>query len=673
MTRKLQRLGLVVVVIAATAWVTPGNVGAVPPNVRPIGMVCTPGTTGTTHTFNLVAEAGYIDTPDGNSVYMWSYANADAPDNGHFQYPGPVLCVTQGEDVTVNLTNNLGEASSIVFPGQSQVSDSGGSAGMLTREAATGGGTVSYTFHAGGAGTYQYESGSDVAKQVEMGLYGALVVRPSAGANLAYDATTQFEPTREYLLVLAEIDPDLHHAVEVGSTYDFNSKVDRYFTINGRSFPDTILPNSSTLLPNQPYGALVRTSPDTPGSKPTLIRMINAGSLNHPFHPHGNHTVEIAKDGRQLLSPGGAPATTEHFGETINSGETEDFLLSWQDEGWNPVTKTFPVPPPNYLNVTFKDNNTWYSGSPYLGYKGTLPTGTVSQNICGEWYFPLHSHALNEFANYDAGFGGMGTLLRVDPPGGCFASPTSASIVNGVLKTGSVSGLAVDDATYYQVKPRTTTRTATTLTPGATTMAVTSSTGFPTTGPFPFYVRVENEVLGVTAVTGNNWTVTRGQLGTGAATHLGTTAGRAVTALANDWYGGFTGVANGAANLKVTYKGKNCASPTSATCTPPAIAAPIPRQTVKICNWTVPGSNKCSTPASPGWVTLPGLPAQPQNVGSTDVSSTWTLPGSAASYIGTGANTGQVRILVHTDRWIATSPTPFSTWGNLLTIQYDAP
>ena len=41
-----------------------------------------------------------------------------------------MLCVTQGETVVVNLTNNLPEASSIVFPGQdAQVTASGGSPG----------------------------------------------------------------------------------------------------------------------------------------------------------------------------------------------------------------------------------------------------------------------------------------------------------------------------------------------------------------------------------------------------------------------------------------------------------------------------------------------------------------------------------------------------------------
>jgi hypothetical protein len=72
-------------------------------------------------------------------------------------------------------------------------------------------------------------------------------------------------------------------------------------------------------------------------------------------------------------------------------------------------------------------------------------------------------------------------------------------------------------------------------------------------------------------------------------------------------------------------------------------------------------------------VMLPAPPAQPQGVGSTDTSSTWTLPGSANAYVGTGSNGGQVRVLVHTQRWTAPSPATFSTWGNLMALTYDAP
>ena len=39
---------------------------------------------------------------------------------------------------------------------------------------------VSYTFTAGEPGTYQYHSGTRPDLQVEMGMYGALIVRPTA-------------------------------------------------------------------------------------------------------------------------------------------------------------------------------------------------------------------------------------------------------------------------------------------------------------------------------------------------------------------------------------------------------------------------------------------------------------------------------------------------------------
>jgi hypothetical protein len=421
-------------------------------------MICTTGPS-----FDLTANTGYIETPDGNSVLMWSYS----PTGGHFQSPGPVLCVTQGQTVTVHLHNTLPEPVSVVFPGQEGVGASGGSAGLFTREAATGG-DVTYTFTAAQPGTYIYESGSDQAKQVEMGLYGALIVRPAGAPDHAYGGTvsTAFSPSREFLLLLADIDPDLHHAVETGGVYDINALHNRYFTVNGRAFPDTIQDNGVSWLANQPYGALVRVKPynATTNPLPALIRMANVGLLNHPFHPHGNHLVMIGQDGRQLLSPAGADASSQHFAETIGSGQTEDFLFSWTDQdSWDATSNPFPasVATPDWKNLTFKDSRTWFSGSPYLGAKGTLPVTVTSENVCGEWYFPWHSHALNEFTNFDEGFGGMGTLLRVDPTAGCTAFPTSTKIQAGTLRSGSFVNLGAQDTLYYQVNSTTSgTRTA---------------------------------------------------------------------------------------------------------------------------------------------------------------------------------------------------------------------
>src|SRR5262249_58212893 len=116
---------------------------------------------GAIYTFNLGANTRYEDTPDGNSILMWSYANRDAPDNDHLQTPGPVLCVTEGETVVVNLTNSLPEPASIVFPGQTGVSATGGSAGLLTTEAPASGGAAQYSFSPHPPGTHPYPSGPD--------------------------------------------------------------------------------------------------------------------------------------------------------------------------------------------------------------------------------------------------------------------------------------------------------------------------------------------------------------------------------------------------------------------------------------------------------------------------------------------------------------------------------
>jgi multicopper oxidase len=445
MRRRRSRYG--VAAALAAVW---GLAVAAPAEAGAIGMVCTNGPT-----FNLVTKSGSTNTPDGNSVFMWGFGDANS--GGTFQMPGPVLCVNQGNTVTINLHNTLAEPVSIVFPGQAGVNGTGGP-GLFAAEAAPGG-DASYTFVASQPGTYLYESGSNPAKQVEMGLYGALVVRPAGHPDWAYnDSRTQFDPSREYILMFSEIDPELHHVVETGTgVFDIDALHNRYFTVNGREFPDTIQDNFAAGLPGQPYGALVRMQPYNASTNPlpALIRMVNAGLLNHPFHPHGNHLRMIAQDGRLFLTPGSADASSEHFAETIPSGATEDLLIKWTDQDSFSPTNPFPTPFPSYRNLLFKDNNTWYSGSPYIGFQGTLPADVRSQNVCGELYFPWHSHALNEFTNFDEGFGGMATLLRVDPLGGCFAFPASTKILVGTLKSGTVAALGADDATYYAVNSTT--------------------------------------------------------------------------------------------------------------------------------------------------------------------------------------------------------------------------
>jgi FtsP/CotA-like multicopper oxidase with cupredoxin domain len=156
-----------------------------------------PGISGPT--FNLTAAPAYLTQPDGQAIYSWGYGCAAASSTvpaptfapatittgfcNTMQVPGPTLIVTEGQTVSVTLTNSLPTAAgntSILFPGFNLTSTCpAGQQGLLTCEAAPGG-SVTYTFTASTPGTRAYYSGTQSDLQVEMGLYGAVIVLPAS-------------------------------------------------------------------------------------------------------------------------------------------------------------------------------------------------------------------------------------------------------------------------------------------------------------------------------------------------------------------------------------------------------------------------------------------------------------------------------------------------------------
>jgi FtsP/CotA-like multicopper oxidase with cupredoxin domain len=381
------------------------------------------------NSFSLDARSGYINTPDGNSIFAWGYTTS----GNAFQLPGPTLCVTAGARVTVVLHNKLPEPTSIVFPGQADVTaggvpataqfDGGGNLTSLVQPAAATSGAITYQFTAGTPGTYLYDSGTDVSKQREMGLYGGLVVRAATPDHANSTAQSTFDPAHEYLFVLSEVDPALHSAVETKRAFDYTKIKPRYFLINGRSMPDTLAPNFATWLPSQPYGALIHLEPYQAGDQPALVRYLNAGSVNYPFHPHGNNQVVITRDGAPMVDSGGGDSSYEKFLIDVGPGQSVDTLDKWQIEYENTVGKQIPDDiqlPQLQDQIVGPGTETWFSENPYLGGdRGQLPPGIVQNNQCGEYYHVAHSHALDQATNYGASFGGMMTLIRIDPRGGC--------------------------------------------------------------------------------------------------------------------------------------------------------------------------------------------------------------------------------------------------------------
>jgi len=382
-----------------------------------VGIACTYGPT-----YSLDAKPGYIVLSDGNTMYMWSYSLGGQA----FQYPGPVLCVNQGDTVTVVLHNTLTENVSIMFPGQENVLANGapaqpqfsgsGALTSLTNVAPASGGSMTYSFVASKPGTYLYESGTSPEKQVRMGLAGVLIVRPTAGANFAYSrADSQFTPEEEFLVFLSEIDPYQHQAAEQNKPFDLTKYHVHYWLINGRTFPDSIADNFASWLPSQPYGALARIHPydSTSHPYPGLARYVNVGFEEIPFHPHGNNGVVIGRDGNPLEGLGGEDLTFEKFAINIGPGQTWDVLFKWYDaENYN-ESNPVPVTIPDIANQTI---GMFYSGSPYLGMMGPMPPGMSTLNQCGEYYIISHNHALFQLDAWGMTMAGQITYLRVDPP-----------------------------------------------------------------------------------------------------------------------------------------------------------------------------------------------------------------------------------------------------------------
>lgn len=416
---------LLALAVSAVAGQAP-DADAAAPTDQKIGIVCTEGEGGVAGqpVFNLTTKTGYISLPDGNTAFMWGYSAG----HGGFQHPSNTLCVTEGDQVTVILHNTLSEPVSVAFPGQTGVLADGLPASQevngndkatgLAPAAAAAGGTITYTFTADHAGTFLYQSGTNPEKQVRMGLFGALIVRPPDGAGgerYAYDsADSRFEPTEEFMVMLSEIDPYQHQAVEQGRSFNINNYKPRYWLINGRGFPDSIADNYASWLPTQPYGALAEIYEyGGAGDLPSMARYLSVGSDNYPFHPHGNNGLVIGRDGHELKN-NGTDLSMEKFDINIGPGQTWDVLFQWYDAEHYSEANPVPVTVPSLANSVI---GAFYSGNPYLGGQASLPTGSEGLNQCGEYYIISHNHALYQITSWGVNMTGPITYMRIDPPG----------------------------------------------------------------------------------------------------------------------------------------------------------------------------------------------------------------------------------------------------------------
>jgi FtsP/CotA-like multicopper oxidase with cupredoxin domain len=194
--------------------------------------------------------------------------------------PGPIIRVTEGDNVRVNVKNEMRVSTTIHWHGVLAPNKVDG-VGYVTQEPIIPDSTYTYEFTVKNPGSHMYHSHHDAAEQVTKGMMAAFIIEPKdKSKDPAYD--------KEYIMVLNDTGIGL--------------------TINGKGFPYT-----------QPLTAKL-------GEK-LRIRYMNEGLLIHPMHLHGIPQLVFSKDGYNLASP--------YMVDTLNiaPGERYDVIAECTEPG----------------------------------------------------------------------------------------------------------------------------------------------------------------------------------------------------------------------------------------------------------------------------------------------------------------------------------------------------
>jgi hypothetical protein len=247
--------------------------------------------------YNLCTGQADLTMPDGAVIPVWGFGIDTGANPCSISVPGPELVVPSNDQVLrVTLRNTLNEPVSLHIVGQSLSNDTGPRYDRMNRSnrvrsftmETSPGTTRVYRWGSFKPGTYLLQSGTNPAKQVQMGLYAP--VKKNASATEAY-AGVPYD--RELTLVFHEIDPEIHAAI-AQNRYGYNpssptgpyitSSVHHkpaYFLINGKTHPDPLL---------DPVIQVSR------GNR-VLLRFINAGLKTHVPQVLGPYMTLVAEDG----------------------------------------------------------------------------------------------------------------------------------------------------------------------------------------------------------------------------------------------------------------------------------------------------------------------------------------------------------------------------------------
>jgi FtsP/CotA-like multicopper oxidase with cupredoxin domain len=379
----------------------------------------------------LAATDGYMTMPNrvnDDPVYIFGFipvgndsvGTLESDFKGRTQHVAPILDTTENADVYLKLTNlgliqrpDLTDSHTIhwhgfrtpttLFDGVPEVSV----AVPINRQ-------FTYFYRPHNPGTYMYHCHFEDVEHVQMGMTSIVFVRPAGHVNWAYnDSSTAFD--RHFAILLNEVWKNFHDGdrdIQESIPTDYDPQ---WFTLNGRCYPQTVLPNDDPALPDslrvltpnanngddeasQPVSALVQVNP----GERVLLRLANLGYRQHSMELPGIPMQVVGQDAT-FLGPGTSLGVT--YGDRryttntiyIGPGEARDVL--------------FTAPPHDPSAPSGSDQ--WGSYNRYF-FRNRDPRKLANNGRPGG--APTANGAI-------AGLGGMATEVRVYAPGSAVPSP----------------------------------------------------------------------------------------------------------------------------------------------------------------------------------------------------------------------------------------------------------
>ena len=389
-------------------------------------LMSVPDALAATTTLALVATDGYMTMPtrEDNPIYIFGFVPVDpnasvstliSTYKGHTKHTAPILDLKQNDDIKITLTNlgliqrpDLTDSHTIHWHGfdiPSPLND-----GVPEVSVAVPiGKQLTYFYRPHREGTYMYHCHFEDVEHVHMGMTSIVFVRPlqdgsSIGGftKFAYndgDGSTGYH--RQFAILENEIWSAFHdHDRDIQETImtDYDPE---WFTLNGRCYPQTVLPNDADAVAagrndlrigtvnttlgttdySQPNSSLMQVNP----GERILLRLANLGYRQNAMELPGIPMHVIGQDASLLRN---GAVDTSYWTNTIYIGPGESRDVLFDAPAYNAALPSGSDGRGSY-NVYYFKNRDWRklsnNGHPGTGgmmtevrvYQNALPAQTV--------------------------------------------------------------------------------------------------------------------------------------------------------------------------------------------------------------------------------------------------------------------------------------------------------